>query len=111
MAYARAFSRNIAYTFHSGSIRLTALTGTAATEIKGETTAREFRLMKRNYTATLEDINEFTDTRLCVVDEISFGDHDMVLGVLNENLRMLTQCFTQTYGDVPIAFLGDFCQL
>jgi AAA domain len=111
MSYSRAFSRNIGYTFHAGSIRLTALTGTAATEIKGETTAREFHLMKKNYSASPEDIEDFKDTRLCVVDEISFADHDLVLSKMNENLRMLTQCFTRTYGEVPIVFLGDFCQL
>ena len=111
MAYCRAFSRNIGYVFHDGSIRLTALTGTAATEIKGETTAREFKLMNKKYTATNEIQCEFKDTRLCVVDEVSFADYDQVLGVLNERLRAFTQCSTRTYGTMPIAFLGDFCQL
>jgi hypothetical protein len=112
ISYSRAFSRNIGYVFHSGSIRLTALTGTAATEIKGDTTAREFRLMtKGNYTATPEEIHDFMDTRIAVVDEISFADHDRVLAKMSEHIRMFTQDFSRPYGSLPMAFLGDFCQL
>lgn len=110
MTYAKEFSRHIGYCFHAGSIRLTALTGSAATEIKGDTTAREFGLMKKT-NPTQDDINDFVDTRLCVVDEISFASYNQGLSKLNENLRCLTQCCTRTYGDVPIVFLGDYCQL
>lgn len=112
MAYSRAFSRKIGYVFHTGSIRLTALTGSAATEIKGETTHREFKLHRNGgYIAKDNDINDFNDTRLCVVDEISFADHDRVLSRLSDHLIMFTQCTERTFGSMPIVFLGDFCQL
>ena len=61
VAYARQFSQHIGYGFHRGSIRLTALTGSAATEIGGETTAREFQLKAKKTHATIDDINNFSD--------------------------------------------------
>ena len=90
---------------------MTALTGSAATQIRGETTQGEFHLMKKGYTATQADLNAFQDTRLCIVDEISFADHDAVLARLGEYLKQFTEDFTKTFGNVAIAFLGDFCQL
>lgn len=113
MNYARAFSHRIGYVFHPGSIRLTALTGSAATEIKGETTAREFDIMgKKEITPEKMalKIEEFADTRLCIIDEISFAGYKQYLVKLNENLKRYTED-TALYGRVAIAFLGDFCQL
>ena len=65
MAYGRQFSHNIGHMFTDESIRVTALTGSAATKINGETTTREFQLHKHKNHATQEDVNAFSDTRQC----------------------------------------------
>ena len=111
IAYCKQFSQRIGYAFHRGSIRLTALTGSAATEIGGETTAREFKLMTKSESASVDDIQEFNDTRMCIIDEISFADHDQVLAKLSSNLQNFTECYSSQFGSVPVVFLGDFRQL
>ena len=58
-----------------------------------------------------QDINNFRDTRLCVIDEISFASYETVLGKLSHNLKGFTECYEHLYGKHAIAFLGDFCQL
>ena len=108
LGYGKAFSQSIGHHFTDKTIRLSALTGAAATEIGGETAATEFRLKK---TITHDDIEDFQDTRLNVVDEISFACHDTVLTKLSDNLQELTECRDFQFGKTPIVFLGDFCQL
>ena len=93
------------------SIRITSLTGSSATEIGGETAAREFGLRKRSDKVSADEINAFKDTRLCIVDEISFADFKCDLVKLSHMLQSLTECRTHIYGKIPIVFLGDFCQL
>jgi hypothetical protein len=108
-AYCKAFSANIGHHFTIQTIRLTALTGTAAVEIGGETTTREFGL-KRKKRVNVEDIDQWKDTRINIIDEISFaGQAD--LEKLSRNLQAYTECFDQIYGNIAICFIGDFCQL
>ena len=111
IAYAKQFSQRIGHHFTRSTIRLTALTGSAASEINGETTAREFGLCSTKDFATQEDISEFADTRMNIVDEISFADHDKVLAKLSHNLQTFTECREFQFGRIPIVFLGDFRQL
>jgi hypothetical protein len=107
----RQFIQKIGHQFTRTTIRVTALTGAAATEIGGETTAREFSLMSDRDYATAQDISDFTDTRMNVVDEISFAGYDSVLRKLSARLQSFTQCRDYPFGSIPIVFLGDFCQL
>ena len=111
MAFSKAFSKSIGHHFTPGTIRITALSGVAATEIGGDTTHREFSLMSKNDFASLTDIQNFQDTRLCIVDEISFMDYDRELTNLSLRLQQYTQTNDITFGNVAIVFLGDFCQL
>ena len=59
----------------------------------------------------MKDIQFFNDTRLSVIDEISFTSYDEVLGGTSKNLQAFTQCQRHIYGKHGICFLGDFCQL
>lgn len=111
VAYARQFSRHIGYTFHSGSIMLTAYTGCAATEIGGVTTTSAFHLASKNNFATNPNLEEYKDLRMVIVDEVSFIDHNRDLKKLSSNLQAFTQCREYKYGKHPIVFLGDFRQL
>ena len=110
--YARAFSKNIGHNFTRATIRITALTGTAATEIGGQTSAMEYRLLSdKDNVLDSEEIREWQDTRLNIVDEVSFGSYKGLLVKLNERLGKFTQRPDLLYGSSAIVFLGDFCQL
>jgi hypothetical protein len=111
IAYAKQFSQNIGHDFTDRTILLTAITGTAATEIGGCTSASAFVFMRRTEHDGLKDIQFFNDTRLSVIDEISFASYDEVLGGTSKNLQTFTQCQRHIYGKHGICFLGDFCQL
>ena len=111
LVYCKLYSQHLGHHFTSSTIRVSALTGAAATEIGGETTAREFQLRSKKTSADMDDLRAFSDTRLCVVDEISFADYDKDLAVLSSNLQMFTECHEHQFGNVAIVFLGDFCQL
>ena len=90
---------------------LSAITGAAATEIGGRTSASVFRYMSKNDFAKPQDLEFFNDTRLSVVDEISFAAYHTVLGKISNNLKSFTECHEYIYGKHAICFLGDFCQL
>ena len=109
--YARKFSCNVGHVFTDRTIRVSALTGAAATEVGGETTSREYDLNSKKDTATLEDIIAFQETRLNIIDEISFADYDKVLAKISARLQTYTECHEFTFGKIPIVFLGDFRQL
>ena len=111
VGYARLFSQNIKHVFTRKTIRVSAMTGTAATDIGGQTAAYEFQYMKKKEHALPQDIEDFADTRINIIDEISFADYDKVLGKISCNLQNFTQCRNWLYGKTAICFLGDFCQL
>ena len=107
--YARGYSLTIGHQFTSNTIRLTALTGAAATEIGGETTAREFALMTNEPSAE-KFLPFFSDTRFSIVDEISFMTYQQ-LSKLSNHMQSFTECTEHKFGKHAIVFLGDFCQL
>jgi hypothetical protein len=55
LAYAKLFSQNINHPFSRQTIRVTAMTGAAAMEIGGVTTASEFHYMRDKTYATQDD--------------------------------------------------------
>ena len=87
------------------------MTGAAASEIGGETTASVFHYLKDIKAATIADIEAFIDVRLCIIDEISFAGYTLVLGKISENLQNYTECQEYQYGGRDMGFFGDFCQL
>jgi hypothetical protein len=90
---------------------MTAMTGAAAMEIGGATTASEFNLMKDRSYATQEEIDDHKDTRLNIIDEISFAGYKRGLEKTSGFLQNATECTEFQYGRAAICFLGDFCQL
>jgi hypothetical protein len=73
VAYAKQFSQNIGHDFTDTTIMLTAITGAAATEIGGRTSASVFGYMRKKDYSTYQDIEFFKDTRLSAIDQISFA--------------------------------------
>jgi hypothetical protein len=111
VSYAKQFSQNIGHHFTDRTILLTAITGAAATEIGGRTSASVFKYMRRKDHASFEDIKFFQDTRLSFINEISFAAYHFILGKISNNLKEFTECQKHIYGKHAICFLGDFCQL
>ena len=110
VAYAKSFSFNIGHNFTSRTILLTAVTGTAAVEIGGVTSASAFKYLRRRDHGSQTDIDNFKDTRMCIMDECSFANWK-ILPKISENLKSFTECTDFEYGGVAFIFLGDFCQL
>jgi hypothetical protein len=90
---------------------LTAITGAAAMEIGGATTASEFHYMQNQSCATQKEIDDHLDTRLNIIDEVSFASYTRVLAKTSSFLQNATECTGFQYGRAAICFLGDFCQL
>jgi hypothetical protein len=111
VAYAKLFSQNIGHQFTRHTIRLTAMTGAAAMEIGGATTASEFHYMQNQSCATQKEIDEHRETRLNIIDEVSFASYAKVLAKTSTFLQNATECTEFQYGRAAICFLGDFCQL
>jgi hypothetical protein len=111
ISYAKQFSQNIGHDFTDRTILLTAMTGSAATEIGARTAASVFGYLRKQDYAKLEDIAFFKDTRLSVIDEISFASYHQVLGGTSKKLKAFMECYEHIYGKHGICFLGDFCQL
>ena len=72
-------------------------------EIGGETTARVFKYLQKNDHATQADLEDFADTRMNIIDEISFANLD-VMTKISANLKMFTECQEFQYGRIPICF-------
>ena len=107
--YCREYCENMNFPFTSQTIVVTALTGVAATVLLGETTHRAVYLNCRN-DFTAEQVDNWKETRLLIVDEISFAPPSL-FEKLDQNLRTLTTNFMQPYGGINIVFLGDLRQL
>jgi hypothetical protein len=108
LAYTKAFSKNIGHHFTSDTIRISAITGSAAIAIEGDTTCRQFGLAKSK--VDLNDIAKCADTRMNIVDEISFATKELLVK-LSDNTQALSEYHDSMYGKIPMVFLGDFCQL
>jgi hypothetical protein len=65
---------------------------------------------KQDY-ATQEDIIAHADTRLNIIDEISFADYDCVLAKTSATLQAFTEQQQHQYEKSAIDFLSDLCQL
>ena len=109
MLYARNFCDNINQNFSSRTIVVTALTGVAATLLLGDTVHSGVYLNQKKPIDT-EQIEAWNDTRMLIVDEISFAGKD-VFQQLHVNLCVLKQEMNSKYGNLNIVFSGDFRQL
>ncbi len=107
-AYAKKFCVELKHPFTRRTIVVTALTGVAATSINGETLASATHIMKKHITG--DHISEWTDTRLLIVDEVSFATAQELIN-LDKTLRKLKQNLYGRYGGLNVIFAGDFSQL
>ena len=107
--YARNFCNNLDYRFTSRTIVVTAMSGVAATIIRGDTTHSAVYLnQKRPLDA--EQIELWEETRMLIIDEISFASKED-FAELHRKLSCLRQNRNLPYGGLHIVFAGDFRQL
>jgi hypothetical protein len=97
------------FTFSSRTIVVTAMSGVAATLLLGETTHAAVYLNKKT-PLDAEEIEMWADTRMLIVDEISFASKQEFIK-LHQNLSRLKQQLHQHYGGLNIIFSGDFRQM
>ena len=87
---------------------VTALTGVAATNIKGETTHSAVGFNR--YETKMEDIAAYANARLLIIDEVSFLQ-SADLSKIDARLRKLMEKPQSHYGGLNVLFCGDFHQL
>lgn len=109
MTYCKEFCRNLEAHFDKRTIIVTAMTGVAATSIMGETTSRAIGL-GRSKSLDYEFIKTFANTRMIIIDEISFCTTTQ-LGQLDQKLKIVKEEPNLTFGGVHVLFCGDFHQL
>jgi hypothetical protein len=107
--YAREYCDLLGHPFTCRTIVVTAMSGVAATLIHGET-AHSALYLNRKSEITEEQKRVWADTRLVIIDEISFAtakDFKMI----DETLRKLTGKLFENFGGLNIVFAGDMRQL
>jgi hypothetical protein len=110
MEYAREhYSYQDGMEFTSQTIVVTALTGVAATILRGETT-HSACFLNQQRALEPEQIEKWEGTRLLIVDEISFASKKEFTE-LDKKLRRLKQRPGLPYGGLSVVFAGDFRQL
>ncbi len=80
-------------------------------EIGGCTSHSAFNLCAAKRSATQNDIEMHADTRMNIIDEISFASYESGLGKASWFLQESSQCHEFQYGSAALCVLGDFCQL
>jgi len=108
VAYAKEFCEHLGHPFTEKTIVVTAMSGVAATLIHGETTHKALGLNRSKLSQ--EFIQEWWDTRLVIIDEISFAGSEDVTK-MDLCCRHLKRKMNSKYGGLNIVFAGDFSQL
>ena len=110
MLYAKEYCDKLpGYSFTERTIVVTAMSGVAATLIRGDTLHRSVYL-NQVHDLTHEQIEIWEETRLLLVDEISFANKTDYED-LHRRLRVLKQRIGERYGGLDIVFSGDLRQL
>jgi hypothetical protein len=108
VAYAKEFCAYLNHPFTNRTICVTAMSGAAATLLRGETTHSVLDLNKNKVSDDTRD--EFQDCRLLAIDEISFAgapDHEKIYC----NLQYIFDERFKPFGGLSVLFLGDYSQV
>ena len=109
MEYAKEYCSYIPnFSFNARTITITALTGVAATLLKGET-VHSALLLNQKKPIQEEQTEAWEQTRLLIIDEISFASKKD-LEKIDQNLKYLKQQLYKPYGGLNIVFAGDYRQ-
>ena len=107
--YCKLLCNKLKVDFTKRTIITTAMTGTAAVSIGGETTSSACSLNISEEKLSVND--DFQETIMIIIDEISFMS-DLELNKLNDHLNILCDVKrTSLFGGLQVVFVGDFAQL
>jgi hypothetical protein len=109
-SYTKNFCVNLGIGYNSRVVVVTAITGAAAVSIKGETTSKALGLNKKTTNFKDEEIDEWKNAILVIIDEISFSNRNEIEKA-DVNLRALKENSNYKFGGVDVVFAGDFTQL
>ena len=102
------FCQSVGVMWSDKTFLFTAYTGSAASLIGGVTISKA-AFINQNSALSLDDINEWQDVRMLIIDEISFMS-DSVLKRLDKKLKQIGNA-ARVFGGFSIIFSGDFRQL
>ena len=106
--FAEKVSACFGWEFNDNTVVISALTGSAATELdKGMTLHKAVGLNKKQITD--EDRLKWKGTKMLVIDEVSFMTVSNLLKA-DKQMRILKQ-IRELYGSCHVVFCGDFHQL
>ena len=104
------FCRAVSILWNNRTFLFTAYTGSAASCFGGITICKAAFLNKTKSTLDQDEIDEWKDVRVLVIDEISFmKDSDMIQ--LDRRLKQCSGDRLKPFGGYSIIFAGDFRQL
>ena len=104
------FCRAVSILWNNRTFLFTAYTGSAASCFGGITICKAAFLNKTKATLDEDEIDEWKDVRILVIDEISFmKDSDMIQ--LDRRLKQCSGDRMKPFGGYSIIFAGDFRQL
>ena len=109
-SYAREYCKFLGYEYTKWTIIVSAMSGVAATLVGGYTTHSAVHLNKCICNIPFEDKIRWKQTRLLIVDEISFASKSDVQK-LDARVKYLKDSPIQKYGGLDIIFCGDMRQL
>ena len=102
------FCLSVGFMWSDKTFLFTAYTGSAASLFGGVTISKA-AFINQNSALSLDDINEWQDVRILIIDEISFMS-DSVLKRLDKKLKQIGNA-ARVFGGFSIIFSGDFRQL
>ena len=108
--YAREYCKLIGHPFTTRTIVITAMSGVAATLLHGETTHKALGLNCKTVADKEDMIEAWSDARLVIIDEVSFGTQDD-FDKIYRNLGDLMRNPFKPFGKLNIVFAGDYSQL
>lgn len=107
--YAKEYCEHTNIAFDCNTIKVTAMSGVAASLIGGQTThlATHFRSTEKNL---LPFRTEWEATRLLIIDEISFASQEELISI-EKAVCILRDNRSDPYGGLNVIFCGDLRQL
>jgi hypothetical protein len=105
---ANKYCKELNHPFTSRTIVVSAMSGVAATLLRGKTTHTALGLNRREPGAEMMDT--WFDTRLVIIDEVSFPCGADITKIQKHCGLLMKQTF-EKYGRLNIVFAGEFSQL
>ena len=109
--YCQEYSFNMNYSFTSDMLCICSPYNTDAASTTSEITSPLLRSPPMTDPASVQETFAFTQTRMCIIDDLNFQRCDEYMAIIDLNLRRFTQCEDRLFGNMAVVFFGDFAQI